>query len=235
MRVLMVHNRYRSDAPSGENRVVDEESALLREGGHEVELFQVTSDAIADFGPVRRALLPAQLVWAPGPRRDLRQTIARFAPDVVHVHNTFPLLSASVVGAARAAGVPLVVLPHGRDQADNAVRVSERGAGVTLERDAGPAAIASAVRTVLDDPGYREAAGRLGAAIRRDAAGSTLVDELEAVTGGFSGGGRSSAPGRSSHTPHASIVPASQVVRQRCSASSTVRAARRRGLSGRSQ
>ena len=59
MRVLAVHNRYRSDAPSGENRVVDEESALLREGGHEVELFQVTSDAIAGFGPLRRALLPA--------------------------------------------------------------------------------------------------------------------------------------------------------------------------------
>ena len=112
MRVLVVHNRYRSDAPSGENRVVDEESALLRKGGHEVELFQVTSDAIAGFGPVRRALLPAQLVWAPGSRRDLAQAIARFAPDVVHVHNTFPLLSASVVAAARAAGVPLVATLH---------------------------------------------------------------------------------------------------------------------------
>ena len=112
MRVLMVHNRYRSDAPSGENRVVDEESALLREGGHEVELFQVTSDAIAGFGPVRRALLPAQLVWAPGSRRDLAQAIAHFAPDVVHVHNTFPLLSASVVAAPRAAGVPLVATLH---------------------------------------------------------------------------------------------------------------------------
>ena len=82
---------------------------------------------------------------------------------------------------ALAAGVPLVVLPHGRDQADNAVRVTERGAGLKLARTAQPSAIAAAVRSVIADPGYRAAAARLGAAIRADAAGSALLDELEAV------------------------------------------------------
>jgi glycosyltransferase involved in cell wall biosynthesis len=112
MRVLMVHNRYRSDAPSGENRVVDEEAALLAEGGHTVELFQVSSDGISAFGLTRRALLPAQLVWSPGSRRDLGRAIAAFEPDVVHLHNTFPLLSASVLAATRAAGVPVVATLH---------------------------------------------------------------------------------------------------------------------------
>jgi UDP:flavonoid glycosyltransferase YjiC (YdhE family) len=80
---------------------------------------------------------------------------------------------------ALAADVPLVVLPHGRDQLDNAVRVTARGAGIKLERTAPAAHIARAVTTILGDPAYRESAAQLGAAIRRDAEQSTLIDELE--------------------------------------------------------
>jgi MGT family glycosyltransferase len=79
-----------------------------------------------------------------------------------------------------AAGAPLVVMPHGRDQADNATRVSMRGAGVTVKRGASPEQIANAVQAVIDAPGYRQRAGALGTTIRRDAATSRVVDELEA-------------------------------------------------------
>ena len=81
---------------------------------------------------------------------------------------------------ALAAGVPLVVLHHGRDQADNAVRVTARGAGMAVPRGAS-ARIARAVAEVLDDPSYREAAARLGRSVAQDAAGSALVDELERI------------------------------------------------------
>ena len=80
---------------------------------------------------------------------------------------------------ALAAGVPMVVLHHGRDQADNAARVTARGAGIALRRTAKPADVAAAVRRVLDDPSFAQAAQRLGASIRRDAASGTLVAELE--------------------------------------------------------
>jgi MGT family glycosyltransferase len=78
-----------------------------------------------------------------------------------------------------AAGVPVVVMAHGRDQADNAARVKARGVGVSIKRGAKPAGIAAAVRTLLDDPRYRERAERLGETVRRDAAGSELLRELE--------------------------------------------------------
>lgn len=78
-----------------------------------------------------------------------------------------------------AAGLPSVVLHHGRDQADNAVRVTVRGAGVAVPRDAGPKPIARAVQRVLDDPGYAAAAAKLGEAVREDAASGRLIDELE--------------------------------------------------------
>lgn len=80
---------------------------------------------------------------------------------------------------ALAAGVPLVVMPHGRDQADNAVRVSERGAGLTLRRTAQPAKVAAAVGRLLAEPSFRRSAEHLGEAIRTDAAGDALVAELE--------------------------------------------------------
>ena len=80
---------------------------------------------------------------------------------------------------ALAADVPLVVLHHGRDQADNAARVTARNAGLRVKRTASPSAIAKAVRRLLDDPTYRTGAARLGRSIRRDAAGGALVAELE--------------------------------------------------------
>lgn len=84
---------------------------------------------------------------------------------------------------ALAAGLPLVVLPHGRDQADNARRVALRDAGVTLSRRASAARIARAIRRVLDDGRYRDAAARLGEAIRAEAATDTLEVELESLVG----------------------------------------------------
>jgi MGT family glycosyltransferase len=82
---------------------------------------------------------------------------------------------------ALAAGVPLVVLPHGRDQADNAVRVTTRGAGMRLSRRASPARIARAVTDVANLPRYRRAARELGTAIQHDVETSTLFAELEDV------------------------------------------------------
>ena len=78
-----------------------------------------------------------------------------------------------------AAGLPLVILHHGRDQADNAARVTARGAGVRIPRGAPARKIARAVTEVLGTDTYRQAAAQLGAVIAHDAAGTALLDELE--------------------------------------------------------
>ena len=67
----------------------------------------------------------------------------------------------------------MVILPQGRDQADNAVRVASRGAGLTLKSTAATGEIADAVQSVLATR-YRQAAERLGACIRTDAASARL-------------------------------------------------------------
>ncbi len=112
MRILILHNRYRPIAPSGENAVVDQETAALREAGHQVHLVQRHSADIEDWSLARRATLPAQVVWSESSRRLVEREIVAFAPDVVHVHNTFPLLTPSVLSACRRAGVPVVATLH---------------------------------------------------------------------------------------------------------------------------
>lgn len=82
---------------------------------------------------------------------------------------------------ALAAGVPVVCLPLGRDQNDVAARLVHCGAGVRLPADAGPEVVGDAVRTVLSDPSYRAAAGRIAAAIDAELAEDRAVEEIEDV------------------------------------------------------
>lgn len=112
MKVMLVHNRPRSGGPSGENLVVDRESEALAEAGHQVIRFGRDSDEIASWSSARKALLPVYLVWNSGTRRDLAMALREQKPDIVHVHNTFPLLSDTVLYACRDAGVPVAVTIH---------------------------------------------------------------------------------------------------------------------------
>src|SRR5271165_746078 len=112
MRILLVHNQYRSGTPSGENRVVDQEAEALARAGHQVARFGRHSDEIEDWSAAKKASLPARVIWSPEARRDLMVTLSGYQPDVVHVHNTFPLLSASVLYACRDAAVPVVATIH---------------------------------------------------------------------------------------------------------------------------
>jgi UDP:flavonoid glycosyltransferase YjiC (YdhE family) len=59
-----------------------------------------------------------------------------------------------------AAGVPMVCIPMGRDQGDNAARIVAAGCGLKLKRTANGSKIKSAVEEVLSDPSYRDAARR---------------------------------------------------------------------------
>ena len=82
---------------------------------------------------------------------------------------------------ALAAGVPVVALPLGRDQLDNAARVAHHGAGLRLKPQAKPEAIARAVRRVLDEPSFAAGAQRLADAIAAETAEDRAADELEAL------------------------------------------------------
>ncbi len=81
-------------------------------------------------------------------------------------------------------GKPLVVMPHGRDQNDNAVRVAARGAGLTVPPAAPAGAIRDAVAAILADPAYTAAASELGRRVADEAARSPVAEELETLAYG---------------------------------------------------
>ncbi len=99
MKVLIVHNFYGSEAPSGENQVFEAEKALLKTRGHEVAEFTRYSDEIRALGIWGAAKGALATTWNPWSFRAIRKAVASFLPDVVHVHNIFPLLSPAIFHA----------------------------------------------------------------------------------------------------------------------------------------
>lgn len=107
MRVLIVHNAYQQ--PGGEDAVAQAEGDMLSSRGHEVARFGRHNDEIRDTSSVSLAL---QTLWSHQSARKLAGVLESFRPDVMHVHNTFPLLSPSTYWAAAAARVPVVQTLH---------------------------------------------------------------------------------------------------------------------------
>lgn len=111
-RLLLVHNAYRSVEPSGENQVVRQEADGLSDRGHDVVVWGPTSDEIAGFTARQRLALPGRVVWSRTAARDLARAIADHRPELVHIHNTFPLISGSILGVLRERGLPAVATLH---------------------------------------------------------------------------------------------------------------------------
>ena len=106
-RVVIAHNRYRN--AGGEDIVAEAEAELLRRYGHEVLTYGRTNEELEAIGKGHAA---AEAVWSARTVDEIRTVISEFHPDIIHVHNTFPLISPSIFWAAAAAGVPSIQSLH---------------------------------------------------------------------------------------------------------------------------
>jgi UDP:flavonoid glycosyltransferase YjiC (YdhE family) len=95
---------------------------------------------------------------------------------------------------ALAHGVPLLMLPLGRDQHINADRVAQLGAGIHLARDASTERIRDALEQLTTTPSFREAAAAAAARITADRPDRSAVRAVEAAV--RRGATAISAPGR---------------------------------------
>ncbi len=149
-----------------------------------VGVLQRVIDALAAF-PVRvlvtlgPTIAPEELRPAPNTR------LVRSAP-----HNAVMREAALVVThgghgtVARAMlhELPMLVIPHGRDQDGNAARIAARGAGLMLPPSATSNQIAAAVDRLLGDSDFAVRAQALGREVAREAAESPIVEILEELT-----------------------------------------------------
>ncbi|MEJ5366526.1 MAG: glycosyltransferase family 4 protein [Desulfosoma sp.] len=112
MKILLVHEFYRSSSPSGEDAVFRKEADLLARSGQHVRLLSFANDAIGT--PAGPSLFRTALStpWSLMGRKMVRDTVRRFRPDVVHFHNTFPVFSQAALWEARKSGAAVVQTLH---------------------------------------------------------------------------------------------------------------------------
>jgi glycosyltransferase involved in cell wall biosynthesis len=106
-RILMVHNRYRHSG--GEDRSVEALCSLLRAYGHDVREHYVQN---ADHSPVELLATGLRSIWNGSAASNVAAAIDDWRPDIVNVHNTFPLLSWAILPAIQKRGIPLVLTLH---------------------------------------------------------------------------------------------------------------------------
>ncbi|MGP0018970.1 MAG: glycosyltransferase family 4 protein [Candidatus Sulfotelmatobacter sp.] len=110
MNILIVHNSYQQ--PGGEDVVVAQETKLLERNGHRVSIYERSNDELDDLSFRQRFGLVTRLVSASDSKLDVRSLLRDLKPSLVHVHNTFAMVSPSVYEACEEEDVPVVQTLH---------------------------------------------------------------------------------------------------------------------------
>lgn len=110
-RILLVHNFYRTSAPSGENVAFESERDMLLRRGHDVHVFARRND---DIGESRASIAKVAIgfTWNPSSYQEMLRQIETHRPEIVHVHNVFPQLSPAIFHACSRQGIPVVLTVH---------------------------------------------------------------------------------------------------------------------------
>lgn len=112
VKVLIIHNFYRSSAPSGEDSVFQNEKTLLSGKGVDVVTYEMFNDKIDTSSFAHRARLALNTAWSNDTYQAVEHLIKQTKPDIAHFHNTFPQISPSAYAACRNNGVPVVQTLH---------------------------------------------------------------------------------------------------------------------------
>jgi glycosyltransferase involved in cell wall biosynthesis len=110
VKIIFAHNTYQR--PGGEDVVFEQERMLLQEHGHQVVVYQRSNFEIDGYSGARRLVLVGKTVWSTRSRREFSELLRQEKPDLVHVHNTFVVISPSIYSACHEAGVPVVQTLH---------------------------------------------------------------------------------------------------------------------------
>ncbi|MGA2877107.1 MAG: glycosyltransferase family 4 protein [Nitrososphaerales archaeon] len=94
----------------GEDAVVRDEVELLRRYGHDVEVFEENNDEI--HGLRGKLIASSSVFYSVRSRRRMANTIRQLNPEIVHIHNWFPMLSPSIIQQVNASGIPVIQTLH---------------------------------------------------------------------------------------------------------------------------
>lgn len=112
MKILAIHNFHRKGSASGDDQVFVAETSLLESYGHDVIRYSVCNDEFDSLGYICKLKSILGMFWSWKNYRNVQNLIKRNQPDVVHVHTFFPLLSPSILYAAKRLNVPVIATLH---------------------------------------------------------------------------------------------------------------------------
>jgi glycosyltransferase involved in cell wall biosynthesis len=107
---MMVHNAYQQ--AGGEDVAFESEKRLLEENGHEVIPYVRSNMELQNASLLDRIAVAPRMVWSSKTRRELAAKLDSERPDIVHVHNTFMVISPSIYSACSERGIPIVQTLH---------------------------------------------------------------------------------------------------------------------------
>lgn len=110
MKIILVHNSYQQ--PGGEDVIFEQERKMLEDAGHQVISYCRSNWDAEAYPGIRRLGLAKRTVWATDTRQDFVRLLRQEKPDLVHVHNTFVMISPSIYSACFEAKVPVVQTLH---------------------------------------------------------------------------------------------------------------------------
>jgi glycosyltransferase involved in cell wall biosynthesis len=106
MKIVMVHNTYQQ--AGGEDISFHNVRNLLKNTGHTIVEYLRDNHAANEFVSLKKLALAARTIWSSDTRVEFRELLLREKPAVVHVQNTFMMISPSIYWACRDARVPVV-------------------------------------------------------------------------------------------------------------------------------
>lgn len=112
MKILVVHNFHRQGSASGDDQVFKNETELLEKNGNNVIKYSIQNDTFDHAGVIGKLAAAAGMLWSFKHYKNIRKIIRKETPDVVHIHTFFPLLSPSVLYAAKKSRIKVVVTLH---------------------------------------------------------------------------------------------------------------------------
>jgi len=110
MKFVIIHNSYQQ--PGGEDVVVSQERNLLERYGHKVVSYLRSNNEIGQMSRSRRLVMIKDIVYSEASKREILDLLRKEQPDLVHVHNTFMMISPSVYEACHEEGVPVLQTLH---------------------------------------------------------------------------------------------------------------------------
>lgn len=108
LRVVCVCNRYA--LRGGEEEVFEAEAALL--AGQGCHVLPVSIKTQPPVSPIEKLKIGMRTTWSGDWHRKMEKILAQERPDIVHVHNVFPVMSPAIFYACKSAGVPVVQTLH---------------------------------------------------------------------------------------------------------------------------